>query len=54
MLYFRNVKVNTPYTMDRRPDEIQPSYLDTIGRFVVVLQKDNLVSEHIQTFSVRI
>uniref|UniRef100_A0A1I7W681 Dolichyl-diphosphooligosaccharide--protein glycosyltransferase subunit 1 n=1 Tax=Heterorhabditis bacteriophora TaxID=37862 RepID=A0A1I7W681_HETBA len=38
--------------MERRPDESHPTYLDTTGRTVVVLQKDNLVGEHIQTLTV--
>lgn len=51
-MFSRNIKVNTPYTMDRRPDEVKASYLDTVGRQIVILQKDNLVSEHIQNFNI--
>ncbi|ETN78503.1 ribophorin I [Necator americanus] len=47
----RKIRLTTPYTMDRRPDEVRFSYLDTSGRTVVVLQKDNLVPEHIQSFT---
>ncbi|VDK78430.1 unnamed protein product [Cylicostephanus goldi] len=37
--------------MDRRPDEVRATYLDTTGRTVIVLQKENLVPEHIQSFT---
>uniref|UniRef100_A0A7I4YJB4 Dolichyl-diphosphooligosaccharide--protein glycosyltransferase subunit 1 n=1 Tax=Haemonchus contortus TaxID=6289 RepID=A0A7I4YJB4_HAECO len=47
----RKIKLTTPYTMDRRPDETRATYLDTTGRIVVVLQKENLVPEHIQSFT---
>ncbi|PIO62950.1 ribophorin I [Teladorsagia circumcincta] len=48
----KKIKLTTPYTMDRRPDEVRATYLDTSGRTVVVLQKENLVQEHIQSFTV--
>lgn len=47
----KKIRLTTPYTMERRPDEIRPTYLDTTGRIVVVLQKENLVPEHIQSFT---
>ncbi|KAK6028631.1 ribophorin I [Ostertagia ostertagi] len=47
----KKIKLTTPYTMDRRPDEVRATYLDTTGRTVVVLQKENLVQEHIQSFT---
>ncbi|CAP26595.1 Protein CBG05717 [Caenorhabditis briggsae] len=50
--YVRRVKVTTPYVVDRRPDELKPTYLDTTGRLVVVLEKSNVVSDHSQFFTV--
>ncbi|CAJ0595177.1 unnamed protein product [Cylicocyclus nassatus] len=47
----RKVRLTTPYSMDRRPDEVRATYLDTTGRTVIVLQKENLVPEHIQSFT---
>ncbi|KIH69235.1 ribophorin I [Ancylostoma duodenale] len=47
----KKVRLTTPYTMDRRPDEVRATYLDTFGRTVIVLQKENLVPEHIQSFT---
>ncbi|EYC26692.1 hypothetical protein Y032_0010g913 [Ancylostoma ceylanicum] len=47
----RKIRLTTPYTMDRRPDEVRATYLDTFGRTVIVLQKENLVPEHIQSFT---
>ena len=49
---FRRVKVVTPYVVDRRPDELKPTYLDTTGRLVVVLEKNNVVPDHSQFFTV--
>lgn len=37
-----------PYDIQRKPDEKHFSYLDTIGRPVIVLEKSNLVDWHIQ------
>ncbi|CAJ0600819.1 unnamed protein product [Cylicocyclus nassatus] len=47
----RKVRLTTPYSMERRPDEVRATYLDTTGRTVIVLQKENLVPEHIQSFT---
>ncbi|CAJ0598613.1 unnamed protein product [Cylicocyclus nassatus] len=47
----RKARLITPYSMDRRPDEVRATYLDTTGRTVIVLQKENLVLEHIQSFT---
>ncbi|EPB80392.1 ribophorin I [Ancylostoma ceylanicum] len=47
----KKIRLTTPYTMDRRPDEVRATYLDTFGRTVIVLQKENLVPEHIQSFT---
>lgn len=46
-----NVKIATPYSVERRPDEHIATYLDTTGRTVIVLQKQNLVDNHIQYFT---
>ncbi|CAB3406249.1 unnamed protein product [Caenorhabditis bovis] len=47
----RKIKIATPYKVERRPDEIKPTYLDTTGRLVVVLHKNNVVDEHGQVFT---
>ncbi|KAE9414613.1 hypothetical protein Angca_009320 [Angiostrongylus cantonensis] len=44
----KKVRLTTPYSMTRRPDEVHSTYLDTTGRTVIVLQKANLVPEQIQ------
>ncbi|CAD6194861.1 unnamed protein product [Caenorhabditis auriculariae] len=49
--HVRKVKVITPFPMERLSDEIKPTYLDTTGRLVVIVQKENLVAEHIQPFT---
>lgn len=45
-----NFRLNHPYDVKRESDEIFYSYLDTIGRPVIVLSKKNLVEWHIQSF----
>lgn len=43
-------RITYPYDIKREPDEIFYSYLDTVGRPVIVLSKKNLVEWHIQPF----
>ncbi|KAM6981195.1 dolichyl-diphosphooligosaccharide--protein glycosyltransferase subunit 1 [Aplochiton taeniatus] len=44
----RNIHVDTPYPIDRIPDQLHFTYLDTFGRPVLVATKTNLVEQHIQ------
>jgi len=46
------IDVKTPFGIDRQQEEIHKTYLDTTGRPVVVLTKDNLVEGHIQDLEV--
>jgi len=48
-----NLKLQTPYPVKRDPDELHYTYLDTVGRPVIVLHKNNLVENHIQDFTVQ-
>ncbi|CCD62020.1 Dolichyl-diphosphooligosaccharide--protein glycosyltransferase subunit 1 [Caenorhabditis elegans] len=50
--HVKRVKVATPYAVDRRPEELKPTYLDTTGRLVLVLEKENIVPDHSQFFTV--
>lgn len=43
-----NFRVKLPFDVKRQPDEVFYSYLDTVGRPVIVLSKQNLVDWHIQ------
>jgi len=43
-----NIQFFCPYDVDRRPDEKHFTYLDTVGRTVVVAERSNLVDRHIQ------
>ncbi|ELT91404.1 hypothetical protein CAPTEDRAFT_159283 [Capitella teleta] len=45
-----DVTLKLPYEINRSPDELFFTYLDTTGRPVIMLQKDNLVEMHIQDF----
>lgn len=45
-----NINMKTPYEVKRGKDELHKTYLDTTGRTVVVLIKDNVVENHIQDF----
>ncbi|XP_029288182.1 dolichyl-diphosphooligosaccharide--protein glycosyltransferase subunit 1 [Cottoperca gobio] len=44
----RNIHVETPYKIDRKPNQLHYTYLDTFGRPVLVASKNNLVEHHIQ------
>lgn len=44
----RNIHLDTPYGIDRQPDELHYTYLDTFGRPVIIAHKSNLVEQHIQ------
>ena len=50
--YHRNIKFKAPYSMGNERRSIHHTYLDTIGRPVVVINKDNLVEHHIADFEV--
>jgi len=47
----QNIKLVTPYAVKRLPDERLKSYLDITGRPVIVLEKENLINNHIQPFT---
>ncbi|KAM3725103.1 Dolichyl-diphosphooligosaccharide--protein glycosyltransferase subunit [Dirofilaria immitis] len=47
----KNFKLTTPYPVTRHPDELHFTYLDTTGRPVIIIEKDNLVDFHIQMFT---
>jgi len=46
--------LQVPFDFRRGSDELQYTYLDTIGRPVIVLSKSNLVDVHIQDFKLRL
>lgn len=48
----KNIHVDTPYKIDRMPNQLHYTYLDTFGRPVLVATKNNLVEQHIQDFVV--
>uniref|UniRef100_A0A1A7XPU8 Dolichyl-diphosphooligosaccharide--protein glycosyltransferase subunit 1 n=1 Tax=Iconisemion striatum TaxID=60296 RepID=A0A1A7XPU8_9TELE len=48
----KNIHVDTPYKIDRLPNQLHYTYLDTFGRPVLVASKSNLVEHHIQDFVV--
>lgn len=47
-----DIKLRLPYSVTRDRDQVHYTYLDTVGRTVVVLHKTNLVEQHIQDFEV--
>ncbi|KAH9283916.1 Dolichyl-diphosphooligosaccharide--protein glycosyltransferase subunit 1 [Echinococcus granulosus] len=47
-----NVKVEVPFEVERLPDEVLKTFLDTTGRTVLVIHKKNLIGAHIQDFTV--
>ncbi|XP_061544649.1 dolichyl-diphosphooligosaccharide--protein glycosyltransferase subunit 1 isoform X1 [Phycodurus eques] len=44
----KNIQMDTPYNIHRMPNELHYTYLDTFGRPVLVVTKNNLVEQHIQ------
>ncbi|KAG9290784.1 hypothetical protein G9A89_011747 [Geosiphon pyriformis] len=48
----KDVKVETPFTIDRESHGIHKTYLDTSGRYLVVLEKNNVVDEHVELFQI--
>jgi oligosaccharyltransferase complex subunit alpha (ribophorin I) len=48
----KNMTVHIPYSIDKESRGIHHSYLDTIGRPVVLLEKSNLVNEHARFFQI--
>ncbi|GIY26460.1 dolichyl-diphosphooligosaccharide--protein glycosyltransferase subunit 1 [Caerostris extrusa] len=48
----KNIRVKLPYPTKRLPDEVHYTYLDTVGRPVIVFQNKNLVEQHIDDFEV--
>lgn len=48
-----DIKLRLPFAAHRDKDQVRKTYLDTVGRTVIVLQKSNLVEKHIQDFEVQ-
>ncbi|ESO84348.1 hypothetical protein LOTGIDRAFT_196756 [Lottia gigantea] len=48
----KDIVVDPPYPVKRGSNELHHTYLDTVGRPVIVLYKTNLVEQHIQDFTV--
>ncbi|KAK8768997.1 hypothetical protein V5799_014539 [Amblyomma americanum] len=47
-----DIKLRVPFPVKRLNDQRHYTYLDTIGRPVIVLEKTNLVEQHIQDFQI--
>lgn len=47
-----DVKLSTPYPVQRLPDATTYKYLDTKGRTIIRISKTNLVEQHIQDFEI--
>ncbi|CAG8497077.1 11419_t:CDS:2 [Funneliformis caledonium] len=41
-----DVKVETPFVIDKETHGVHKTYLDTIGRYLIVLEKSNVVNDH--------
>lgn len=48
----RDIKSRTPYVTSRDPSEVLKTYLDVVGRPVLIFKKKNLVEGHIQDFEI--
>lgn len=49
----KNIKLITPYAVERRPDTLHFTYLDLFGRPVISFRKINLVENHINDFNLK-
>ena len=50
--FIRDISFWSPFNVKEQPRELKFTYLDTIGRPVVVVTAENLVEQHIQDFFV--
>lgn len=48
-----NIKLIPPYSVQRLSDQVHYTYLDTVGRPVIVFTKQNLVENHIADFNLK-
>lgn len=48
-----NIKLIAPYSIQRHPDTLHYTYLDTFGRPVISFSKRNLVENHINDFNLK-
>lgn len=48
-----NIKLIPPYSVSRSSDQVHYTYLDTVGRPVIVFSKENLVENHIADFNLK-
>jgi len=46
----KDIDFRPPYHVDRMPDQLHYTYLDTFGRPVIIVEKSSLVDNHIQDF----
>ncbi|GBC04040.1 hypothetical protein RclHR1_05490003 [Rhizophagus clarus] len=47
-----NVKVETPFPVDKESHAVHKTYLDTIGRYLIVLDKFNVLNDHAKNIQV--
>lgn len=47
-----SIHFDSPFAVQRGPNEVVKTYLDTVGRTVIVAHKANLVEQHIREFTV--
>jgi len=48
-----NIKLIPPYSVSRLPDQVHYTYLDTVGRPVIIFTKENIVENHIADFNLK-
>ncbi|XP_001636562.2 dolichyl-diphosphooligosaccharide--protein glycosyltransferase subunit 1 [Nematostella vectensis] len=49
----KDIKLKTPFPINEGKRELQFTYLDTVGRPVVVAHKTNVIEQHIQDFALQ-
>jgi len=48
-----NIEFTAPYQVDRKPNELHYTYLDTVGRPVIVVNLKNSAENHIKDFQLK-
>jgi len=51
-LCYSGMELKTPFQVEKGENSLHYTYLDTVGRPVIVAYKNNLVDQHIQDFEV--
>jgi oligosaccharyltransferase complex subunit alpha (ribophorin I) len=52
MIFYSNTEIQIPYPVEGLKNDVHFTYLDTVGRPVIVIHRKNSVDSHIRDFNV--